>query len=136
MSGQLTNFGENALLTWGFTAGAVTRPTVWSVGLFTAAPGPTGGGTEVSGGGYARTTATFSVSGGNPTKILNTANIEFPTATASWGSIVEAAIFDGAGNMWAHGTVNDPTSGTPSPQTINSGNIFRFNAGDLELDLT
>jgi len=44
---SFTDYTENLVLTYLFTTGSATRPTAWYVGLFTAAPSDTGGGTEV-----------------------------------------------------------------------------------------
>ena len=61
---SFTDYTENLVLNWVFTTNSATRPTAWYVGLFTAAPSDTGGGTEVSGSGYARVvTGTISGSG-------------------------------------------------------------------------
>ena len=55
---SFTNSFETDVLNWGLTAGTVTRPTAWYIGLFTSDPTDTGtGGTEVTAGGYARTAA-------------------------------------------------------------------------------
>lgn len=91
--------------------GTFTKPGTVHVALYTAAPTDAGGGTEVSGGGYARAAVTNDVtnwpdaSGGVKS---NGQAITFPQATASWGTIVAWAIFDAAtgGNMLIHGTVN------------------------------
>lgn len=135
MSASLTNAAEAMVLDWLFTTTTPSpaRPTVWYVGLFTAAPGETGGGTEVTGGAYTRMAITFTRSGTAPTQVANNANIEFPTATANWGTITDAAIFDAStsGNMLANGPILNPVDSTASPQVINTGNIFRFNSGDL-----
>ena len=50
---------DNALLEAALRAVSYTSPATVYVALYTAAPGPTGGGTEVSGGSYARTACTF-----------------------------------------------------------------------------
>ena len=124
---SFSNTYETNVLTWAFTANAVTRPTSWYIALFTAAPGETGGGTEVSGGSYARTSATFTVSGNTAS---NSANIEFPAATASWGTVTHAAIFDASsgGNQIAYATLT-------ASKTIDSGDILRFPAGDIDVTL-
>lgn len=124
---SFTNYTETEVLEWLLTAGAVTRPTAWYVGLFTAAPGETGGGTEVSGGSYARESATFTVSGNTAS---NSANIEFTEATASWGTITHVAIFDAVsgGNMLAYASLT-------ASKTIDSGDILRIPAGDLDVTL-
>jgi len=55
----LSDYSEKLLLDWLMTTGSATRPTAWYVGLFTAAPSDSGGGTEVSGNGYSRQSVTF-----------------------------------------------------------------------------
>ena len=61
---SFTDYTENLVLNYLLTANSVTRPTAWYVGLFTAAPSDTGGGTEVSGNGYARkVTGTMTIMG-------------------------------------------------------------------------
>jgi hypothetical protein len=126
----LSNYGENLVLTWLLTTGSATRPTSWYIALYTVAPGEGGGGTEVSGGSYARQAATFTVSGTSPTEATNSAAIEFPTATASWGTVVAAAIYDAStsGNMIAFANLD-------TSKTIDSGDVLRFNAGSLDLTL-
>lgn len=124
---SLTNAFETTVLQFAFTTGAVTRPTVWYVGLFTAAPGEAGGGTEVSGGAYVRETATFSVTGNLAT---NAAAIEWPTAGGAWGTLTHIAIFDAAtaGTMLAYATLT-------AAKTIDTGDVFRIPAGDLDITI-
>lgn len=130
---SFTDYTENLVLNWLFTTNSATRPTAWYVGLFTAAPSDSGGGTEVSGNAYARTaTGTMSVSGTSPTNCTNSAAIEFPAASGgNWGTITHVAIFDAStsGNMlgWAALTTS---------RTINDGDILRIPAGDLDITLT
>ena len=72
--------------------------------MFTAAPSDTGGGTEVSGGSYARKSMpAMTVSGTSPTTATNGAAVEFVTATGSWGTITHVGIFDASssGNLMA-----------------------------------
>jgi hypothetical protein len=129
MSG-LSNYGENLVLTWLLTNGSATRPTSWFIALYTVAPGAGGGGTEVSGGSYARQAVTFTVSGTAPTEASNSVAVEFPTATANWGTVVAAAIFDAStsGNMLAYANLT-------TSKTIDSGDVLRFNAGSLDVTL-
>lgn len=135
---SFTNHAENLALTWLLTTGSATRPTTWFVGLFTAAPGETGGGTEVSGGSYVRMAATFTVSGTAPTQATNGSAIEWAAATASWGTVTHAAIFDASsgGNMLAYATLTDPADfTTPLSKTVSAGDVFRINAGNLRVRL-
>ena len=128
---SFTDYTENLVLTFLFTASTATRPTAWYVGLFTAAPSDTGGGTEVSGSGYARV-VTGTISGsGTATTFTNAAAIEFAAASGgNWGTIGWAAIFDAStsGNMiaWAPLTVS---------KAINDGDIFRIPASSLSITL-
>lgn len=130
---SFTDYTENLVLNWLFTTNSATRPTAWYVGLFTAAPSDTGGGTEITGNGYSRTaTGTMSVSGTSPTNCTNSAAIEFSAAYGGdWGTITHVAIFDASssGNMlgWAALTTS---------RTINDGDILRIPAGDLDITLT
>lgn len=129
---SFNDYTENLVLTWLFTTSSATRPTAWYVGLFTSAPSDTGGGTEVSGSGYARV-ATGTISGsGTATTFTNAAAIEFAAASGgNWGTIGWAAVFDAStsGNMlcWAPLTTS---------RTINDGDVFRVPAGSLSITLT
>ena len=129
---SFTNHTESLVLTWLLTTGTATRPTAWFVGLLTAAPSDTGGGTEVSGSGYSRkATGTITVSG-TDTTATNAAAIEFdPASGGNWGNITHAAIFDAStgGNMiaWAQLT---------TARTINDGDVFRIPATSLTVTLT
>jgi len=130
---SFNDYTENLVLTYLFTTGSVTRPTAWYVGLFTAAPSDTGGGTEVTGNGYARkATGTITVSGTSPTTATNSSAIEFDAASGgNWGTIGWAAIFDAStgGNMLAWAALT-------ADRTINDGDVFRIPAGSLDVTLT
>lgn len=129
---SFSDYTENLLLTWLLTTSSATRPTAWYVGLFTAAPSDTGGGTEVTGNGYARVaTGTMSISG-TSTTATNAAAIEFAAASGgNWGTITYAAIFDASsgGNMLAWAALT-------TSRTINDGDVFRIPAGSLTVTLT
>lgn len=129
---SFSDYTENLVLNWLFTTNSATRPTAWYVGLFTAAPSDTGGGTEVTGNGYARVaTGTISVSG-TDTLATNAAAIEFAAASGgNWGTITHAAIFDASssGNMLAWAALT-------TSRTINDGDVFRIPASSLTVTLT
>jgi len=132
MMSSFTDHTESLVLNWLFTTNTATRPTAWYVGLFTAAPGETGGGTEVSGNAYARkATGTITVSG-TATTATNSAAIEFdPASGGNWGTITHAAIFDAetGGNMLAYAELT-------TARTINDGDVFRVPASSLTITLT
>lgn len=125
-----TNYAEDLVLDWLLTNGAATRPTAWYVALYTVAPGESGGGTEVSGGSYARTAVTFTVSGTAPTTASNSAAVEFPAATGNWGTIVAAGIFDAStsGNLLAFADLT-------TSKTVDTGDVLRFNTGEIDVTL-
>tara|TARA_R100000700_G_scaffold15917_1_gene22114 strand:+ start:2351 stop:2743 length:393 start_codon:yes stop_codon:yes gene_type:complete len=129
MSG-FSDYLEDKVLDHVFGGNAFTAPSTLHVALYTVAPSDTGGGTEVSGGAYARQTGTFTVSGTNPTTASNTAAIEYPTATADYGTVVAVGVLDASsgGNLLAYSTLD-------SSKVVSSGDVFRFNAGDLDITL-
>lgn len=123
----MTDYLENAIGNHILRNISYTSPSTLWCGLFTTAPTDAGGGTEVSGGSYARVQVTFS----NPSTglFVNSSDINFPQATANWGTIVAFAIFDGSGssaNMLIYGNLS-------SPKTVNQGDQFRFLAGNLQI---
>ncbi len=124
---SFSNYLENKVLGHVFGATPYTAPATLYVGLFTSSPGETGSGTEVSGGSYARQTIAFTVTG---SQASNTAAVEFPTATASWGTITFAAIYDAlsGGNLLAYGALT-------TSKTIDNGDVFRIPTGDFDINL-
>ena len=125
-----SDYLEHKVLGHVFGGTSYTAPTTLYVALYTVAPSDTGGGTEVSGGAYARQTGAFTVSGTNPTTASNTAAIEYPTATANYGTVVAVGVLDASssGNLLAYSTLD-------SSKVVSSGDVFRFNAGDLDITL-
>lgn len=124
---SFSNYLENKVLLHVFGATAYTAPATLYVGLFTSDPGEGGTGTEVSGGSYARQTIAFTVAANQAS---NTAAVEFPTATASWGTVTYAAIYDAVsgGNLMAYGALT-------TSKTIASGDVLRIPAGDFDINL-
>jgi len=121
-----SDYLENKVLDHVFSGNAYTAPTLY-VGLFTTATADDGTGTEVSGGAYARQTFTMTTTNDTAT---TTAAIEFPTATANWGTITHMAIFDAVtgGNMLAHGALT-------ASKAINTDDVFRFDSGEIDITL-
>lgn len=124
---SFSNSYETTVLTWLLTTSSATRPTAWYLALYTAAPGETGGGTEVSGGGYARQAVTFTVSGDTAS---NNAAIEYPTATANYGTVSHVGVFDAStgGTLIAYAALS-------SSKNIETGDVFRVPTGDLDITL-
>ena len=124
---SLTNAFETSTLKYLLTTDSVTRPTAWYIGLFTSDPTDTGAaGTEVSGFDYARTAATFTVTGDTAT---NSSAVEFPAAVGgNWGTIGWIGIMDASsgGNMIIHSALD-------TAKAINDGDVFRIPTGDLDI---
>ena len=122
-----SDYTENLALTFLLTASTATRPTAWYVALFTTATNDTSGGTEVTGGSYARQTVAWTVTGDTA---ANTSTITFPTASASQGTITHVAIHDAvtAGNRLFHGAVT-------TSKSIDTGDTFQITAGSLTITL-
>lgn len=125
-----SDYLEDKVLDHVFGGNAYSAPSTLYVALYTVAPTDTGGGTEVSGGGYVRKTATFNVSGTNPTTASNSAAVEYPTATADYGTVVAVGIFDAlsSGNLLAYANLT-------TSKVVSTGDVFRFNTGDLDVTL-
>ena len=124
---SFTNFLETEILDHVFAGAAYTAPGTHYLGLFTAAPGEAGGGTELSGSAYVRKAVNFATSGDTTS---NNAAIEFPTATGSWGTVTHVGVFDAAtsGNLMAYATLS-------SSKAIATGDVFRVPSGDLDITL-
>ena len=125
-----SDYLEDKVLDHVFGGTAYTAPATLYVALYTVAPDDTGGGTEVTGGSYVRQTGTFTVSGTNPTTATNSAAIEYPTATADYGTVVAVGILDASsgGNLLAYADLT-------TSKTVSTGDVFRFDAGDLDITL-
>jgi len=124
---SFSNFLETEILDHVFAGAAYTAPSTKYLALFTGAPGETGGGTEVSGGGYARQSVAFTTSG-NTTS--NNAAVEYPTATANYGTVTHVGVYDASssGNLMAYAALS-------SNKTIETGDVFRVPSGDLDITL-
>lgn len=117
-----------------FRTGSFTKPTVLAVALFTAAPSDSGGGTEVSGGSYARVQRDpldANWTGASATNGLtdNAAALTFPVPSANWGVVTHFGIFDATtgGNLLFHGALT-------TSKTINNGDPApAFAVGELDV---
>lgn len=123
---SLSNYLESALLNHAFGGTPFTQPAGMYLALFTAAPSDAGGGTEVSGGGYARQSVVGAVSGDT---FSLAGNVDFPAAAGSWGAITHVGIFDAAsgGNLLVWGALS-------VPRTIASDDIYRQASLTISLD--
>jgi hypothetical protein len=83
------------LLDHAFNQATMTQLVTVYAALFTTAPDANGaGGTEVSGGSYARVAITASTGFDRTAQTLNnTAEITFPTSSASWGNCTHFGLY-------------------------------------------
>lgn len=127
---QLSDYSEKLLLDWMMTTGTATRPTAWYVALYTAAPSDSGGGTEVSTGGYSRKSTTFNAASTPGGSTSNAANITWTASGANYGTVTHVGIFDAstAGNLLWHGALT-------ASKTVNDGDTLQIAAGALTLTL-
>lgn len=126
---SFSNTYETHVLNYVFTTTSVTRPTAWYLALFTSNPAEDASGSEVSASGtaYARQSATFTVSGNTAS---NSAAIEFPTATASYGTVTHVGVYTASsgGDLIAYAALS-------TSKAIDTGDVFRVPAGDLDVTL-
>ena len=126
---EFSNYLENALINATLRNTSYTSPSVVYVGLYTSDPTDANTGTEVSGGSYARVAVTFGApSNGAST---NSAAVEFPQATANWGTVTHIGILDAltGGNLLYHTALD-------SSKTIETGDIFKIAIGSLSVTLS
>jgi len=125
---EMSNYLENGLLNAVLRATSYTSPTTVYVGLYTSDPGEANTGTEVSGGSYARKSATFNAPSNGV--CTNSAAVEFDQATGSWGTISHIGILDAitSGNLLFYTDIT-------TSKTIESGDVFKMSAGSLSVTL-
>ena len=125
---EMSNYLENGLLNAVLRNTSYTSPATVYVGLYTSNPGEGNTGTEVSGGSYARKSATF----GSPSDgvCTNSAAVEFDQATGSWGTVSHVGLLDAitSGNLLFYTDIT-------TSKTIESGDIFRIASGSLSVTL-
>lgn len=135
-AGSKSNFWENKVKNLILGAEAYTAPSpvffgLWTSALSDASHGGTAG--EVTGGSYDRVSKTnnttnFASVGDNIAKV-NSNDIQFPAATANWGTITHTGVFDGnaktsADNLllWADLTAS---------RVVNNGDTAKFATNDF-----
>ena len=126
MAGNLTNYLENKLIDHFLGTTSYTMPADVYIALFTVAPADAGGGTEVTGGSYARQIATFSGASSGATS--NDSNIDFTGMPAA--TTVAIGIFDAStsGNMLLYGSLT-------TNKTTDAGDTLRIATGDLDISI-
>lgn len=127
----LTDATANAMLDHWFGSADPGVPATWYVGLSTTAPAADGSNvTEPSGGAYAPVAVPNDSASWGPAAGRGSANlvdVQFPEATAGWGTLTHWVLKDGAaGTVRAHGAL-------AAPRTVPAGLAPRFVAGTFTI---
>lgn len=145
----MSDYLENKLIDHLFRQVSFTAPTALYVGLYTASPSDTGGGTEVSTSAtaYARAqlnpsttnwaatngaTTTSATSSGTSGTTSNNVAITYAAPTGNWGTVSYFGIFDAstAGNLLWWGALT-------APKTVNNGDAapsFAISSLSVQID--
>ena len=131
---SFSDFLENTVLNEVLGGVNYAPPATVYVALYNVAPDDAGaGGTEVSGGAYARkdvannaTNWPAAVGGAKS----NGVSVTFPQATAAWGTVVAFAVWDAAvgGNMLVSAALS-------ASKAVQTGDTPVFGVGDLKVSL-
>jgi hypothetical protein len=125
---ELSNYLENKLLDHVLRNVSYTSPTTVYVGLFTADPTDAGTGTEVSGGSYARQIVSVTTATGGI--VTSSADVTFPQATGSWGTVSHIGLLDAlsSGNLLMHTPLT-------TSRAIETGDVLKISTGSLTASL-
>jgi hypothetical protein len=138
----MSDFLENKLIDQIFRGESAPTTSTLYVGLLTAAPSDSGGGTEVSGNNYSRASVSSTLanwagtqssgstttSSGTGGATSNNGAITFATPSGNWGEVTHFGIYDAAssGNLLFYGSLT-------ISKTINNGDTVSFPAGSLSI---
>lgn len=138
----MSDYLENKLIDQLFRGQTAPSTTNLYVGLLTAAPSDSGGGTEVTGNNYGRVTVasslanwagtqgsgTTTASSGTGGATSNNNSITFPTPSGTWGTVTHFGIYDASssGNLLFYGALT-------IAKTINQSDTVTFPAGSLAI---
>ena len=120
-----SDYLENKILDHVFGDTDYTSPTCY-LALFTATPNDAGGGTEVSGNGYARQVMSFAAASGGD--ISTDADITYSASGGNFGTVSHWGVFDAAtgGNLLTYGAFDSSTA-------VNDGESYTVSSGDLTI---
>lgn len=125
---KFSNYLENKLLDHVLRNVSYTSPSTVYVGLYTSDPTDANTGTEVSGGSYARQSISVTTASGGI--VTSSADVTFPQATASWGTITHLGLSDAitSGNLLMHSSVT-------TSKSVDSGDVVKINTGSLTVSI-
>lgn len=106
-----------------------TNPTSWYLALYLTNPTAADSGTEISGGAYVRQPIIFGPPSGGA--LANSAQVDFPMASANWGNVAYAAIRDAstAGNLLVYGSM-------VTPRYVTAGDVLKFLIGSVVITVS
>jgi len=122
---KFTNYAADEMLDH-INGSAWTIPTATNLALFSTATSDAGGGTEVTGTGYARQDVNFASAASEATS--NTAQIQFSASGADWTTATYAAIYDQSTNMLMHTAIGESWA-------VGNGETLTIATGDLDITL-
>jgi len=130
MAGSLSTDLHNKLIDHILKITSYTVPTNIYVALYSVAPTIAGGGTELTGGGYARKVHNSwdaAASGASE----NTGALTFAIATGDWSEAVAFGLFDAitGGNFLGWGDLT-------TSRTVLDGDTAEFAAGELDVSMS
>jgi len=122
----MSDYLENKVLDHVLGTTSYTMPATVYIGLSTASFNDDNSGTELTGGSYARQSISFDAAASGTTD--NTSAVDFPVATANWGTVSHYGLFDASsgGNLLVHGAF-------ASSKTVETGDVLRIGAGELDI---
>lgn len=129
---QMSDYLEGQIRAHIFRTATFSKPTGLTIHLYTAAPGETGGGTEVTGGSYAAQSlnpldANWTAASGTDGLTDNASAITYPAPTANWGTVTHVAIKDQSANFLLYGALT-------TSKTVNNGDAApNFPIGALDV---
>ena len=125
---EMSDYLENKILDHVLKNTTYNSPSTVYLGLFTSNPTDANTGVEVTGGSYARQTIPFAAASGGVS--ATNATIEFPQATATWGTVSHVGIMDAltSGNLLFHTPLT-------TSKLIDTGDIFRVASGNLTVTI-
>ena len=119
---EASDYLENEILDH-FFGGAATI----YIALYSAAPNDAGGGTEISGNGYARQSVPFGTASGG--SIASNADVTFTASGGAWSEVTHFGLFDAStgGNLLVHSAVD-------ASFTLADTDVYTFSSGNITVD--
>lgn len=136
MASGWTNYAVDQFLNTALRGVAFPTITNFYYALFTATPSDTGGGTECTGGGYARVaisvaTGSWAAASGGSTSNSSQITVTSSATGSFGGSVTQFGLYDASssGNLWFWGDLS-------TPQTVASGNPVNSASGATVIGAT